>query len=151
MLTYPWKCTVLHCNHLGNTWRVVSTCFPGGYNVKLYISRDMLAWWLLAFLHSVKGKKRRPWEWRWHSIKGLAIWCGEMNSKVSWLEFCDQKRKRIFKMLMVRRRAKDKSDRFISDIKRLQTLSYWTNNRNQIYWLRMKMKVKTSVMDVWTH
>ena len=20
MLTYPWKCTVLHCNHLGNTW-----------------------------------------------------------------------------------------------------------------------------------
>ena len=21
MLTYPWKCTVLHCNHLGNTWK----------------------------------------------------------------------------------------------------------------------------------
>ena len=20
MLTYPWKCTVLHCNHLGNHW-----------------------------------------------------------------------------------------------------------------------------------
>ena len=67
MLTYPWKCTVLHCNHLGNTWKplvlmtrhfdycpsasegdnqsvrssapVVSRCFPGGYNVKLYISR----------------------------------------------------------------------------------------------------------------
>ena len=66
MLTYPWKCTVLHCNHLGNTWKplvlltrhfdyflsasegdnqsvrssapVVSRCFPGGYNVKLYIS-----------------------------------------------------------------------------------------------------------------
>ena len=63
MLTYPWKCTVLHCNHLGNTWKplvlmtrhfdycpsasegdnqsvrssapVVSSCFPGGYNVKL--------------------------------------------------------------------------------------------------------------------
>ena len=62
MLTYPWKCTVLHCNHLGNTWKpmmlmtrhfdccpsanegdtqsvessapVVSRCFPGGYNVK---------------------------------------------------------------------------------------------------------------------
>ena len=80
MLTYPWKCTVLHCNHLGNTWKplvlmtrhfdycpsasegdnqsvgssapVVSRCFPGGYNVKLYISRGRLAWWLLDFLHS---------------------------------------------------------------------------------------------------
>ena len=73
MLTYPWKCTVLHCNHLGKTWKplvlmtrhsegdnqsvgssapVVSRCFPGGYNVKLYISRGRLAWWLLAFLHS---------------------------------------------------------------------------------------------------
>ena len=100
MLTYPWKCTVLHCNHLGNIWKplllmtrhfdycpssaraiikvsghqqqwfpdvsassgnnqsvgssaaVVSRCFPGGYNVKLYISRGRLAWWLLAFLHS---------------------------------------------------------------------------------------------------
>ena len=80
MLTYPWKCTVVHCNHLGNTWKplvlmtrhfdycpsasegdnqsvrssapVVSRCFPGGYNVKLYISRGRLAWWLLAFLHS---------------------------------------------------------------------------------------------------
>ena len=78
MLTYPWKCTVLHCNHLGNIWKplvlmtrhfdycpsaskgdnqsvrssapVVSRCFPGGYNVKLYISRGRLAWWLLAFL-----------------------------------------------------------------------------------------------------
>ena len=80
MLTYPWKCTVLHCNHLGNTWKplvlmtrhfdycpsasegdnqsvrssapVVSRCFPGGYNVKLYISMGRLAWWLLTFLHS---------------------------------------------------------------------------------------------------
>ena len=80
MLTYPWKCTVLHCNHLGNTWKplvlmtrhfdycpsgsegdnqsvrssapVVSRCFPGSYNVKLYISRGKLAWWLLFFLHS---------------------------------------------------------------------------------------------------
>ena len=34
---------------------VVSRCFPGGYNVKLYISRGRLAWWLLAFLHSVNG------------------------------------------------------------------------------------------------
>ena len=73
MLTYPWKCTVLHCNHPENTWKplvlmtrhfdycpsvsessapVVSRCFPGGYNVKLYISKGGLAWWLLAFLHS---------------------------------------------------------------------------------------------------
>ena len=73
MLTYPWKCTVLHCNHLGNTWKplvlmtrhfdycpsasessapVVSRCFPGGYNVKPYISRGRLALWLLACLHS---------------------------------------------------------------------------------------------------
>ena len=78
MLTYPWKCTVLHCNTWetpGNHWcwwpntliitlasaraiikvsgssaPVVSRCFPGGYNVKLYISRGRLAWWLLAFL-----------------------------------------------------------------------------------------------------
>ena len=86
MLTYPWKCTVLHCNHLGNTWKrlvlitwhsdycpsasegdnqsvrssapVVSRCFPGGYNAKLYISRGRLAWWLLAFLHSEGPFKR---------------------------------------------------------------------------------------------
>ena len=31
---------------------VVSRCFPGGYNVKLNISRGRLAWWLLAFLQS---------------------------------------------------------------------------------------------------
>ena len=76
----PWKCTVLHCNHLENTWKplvlmtqhfdycpsarkgdnqsvrssapVFSMCFPGGYNVKVYISRGRLAWWLLAFSHS---------------------------------------------------------------------------------------------------
>ena len=28
---------------------MVSRCFPGGYNIKLYISRGRLAWWLLAF------------------------------------------------------------------------------------------------------
>ena len=28
---------------------MVSRCFPGGYNVKLYISRGRLAWWLLFF------------------------------------------------------------------------------------------------------
>ena len=83
MLTYPWKCTVLHCNHLGNTWKplvlmtrhfdycpsasegdnqsvgssapVVSRCFPGGYNVKLYISRGRLAcgYWLFCTVHDV--------------------------------------------------------------------------------------------------
>ena len=31
---------------------MASRCFPGGYNVKLYISSSRLAWWLLAFLHS---------------------------------------------------------------------------------------------------
>ena len=36
---------------------VVSRCFPGGYNVKLYISRGGLAWWLLAFLCCVKPHK----------------------------------------------------------------------------------------------
>ena len=82
MLTYPWKCTVLHCNHLGNTWKplvlmtqhfdycpsaseslapVVSRCFPGGYNVKLYISRGRLAWWLLAFLHSECNFTANQW------------------------------------------------------------------------------------------
>ena len=29
---------------------MVSGYFPGGYNVKLYISSGRLAWWLLAFL-----------------------------------------------------------------------------------------------------
>ena len=35
---------------VGSSAPVVSRCFPGGYNVKLYISRGRLAWWLLAFL-----------------------------------------------------------------------------------------------------
>ena len=38
---------------------VVSRCFPGGYNVKLYISRGRLAWWLLAFLHSEYCEKAK--------------------------------------------------------------------------------------------
>ena len=37
---------------------MVSRCFPGGYNVKLYISRGRLAWWLLAFLHSVTSYRK---------------------------------------------------------------------------------------------
>ena len=116
MLTYPWKCTVLHCNHLGNTWKplvlmtrcwkplvlmtryrsgntqsvrssvpVVSRCFPGGYNVKLYISRGRLAWWLLAFLHSVgiqniyvKCTTHHPyppcmWAFAWHSHMSFKV------------------------------------------------------------------------------
>ena len=81
MLTYPWKCTVLHCNHLGNTWKplvlmtrhfdycpsasessapAVSRCFPGGYNVKLYISRGRLAWWLLTFFAQWNPKNSLP-------------------------------------------------------------------------------------------
>ena len=91
MLTYPWKCTLLHCNHLGNTWKplvlmaqhldycprasegdnqsvrssapVVSRCFPGGYNVKLYISKGRLAWWLLAFLHSDVAMGVKMWSY----------------------------------------------------------------------------------------
>ena len=27
MLTYPWKCTVLHCNHLWNTWKPLVLAF----------------------------------------------------------------------------------------------------------------------------
>ena len=37
---------------------VVSRCFPGGYNVKLYISNGRLAWWFLAFLHSECNRGR---------------------------------------------------------------------------------------------
>ena len=37
---------------VGSSAPVVSRCFPDGYNVKLYISRGRLTWWLLFFLHS---------------------------------------------------------------------------------------------------
>ena len=87
MLTYPWKCTVLHCHHLGNTWKplVLMTrhfdsaraiikvsghqhqWFPGGYNVKLYVSRGRLAWWLLAFLHSASTSIRTVMQTILHS------------------------------------------------------------------------------------
>ena len=108
MLTYPWKCTVLHCNHLGNTWKplvlmtrhfdycpstsegdnqsvrssapVVSRCFPDGYNVKLYISRGRLAWWLLAFLHSEYADiLSRPQLSTFHSTK-YPSWLGSRSS-----------------------------------------------------------------------
>ena len=50
MLTYPWKCTVLHCNHLGNTWKpLVLMTRHFDYCPS---ARGRLAWWLLAFLHS---------------------------------------------------------------------------------------------------
>ena len=42
---------------------VVSRYFPGGYNVKLYISRGRLASWLLAFLHSVTDCKGSDTTW----------------------------------------------------------------------------------------
>ena len=105
MLTYPWKCIVLHCNHLGNTWKplvlmtrhfdycpnasegdnqsvrslapVVSRCFPGGYNVKLYISRGRLAWWLLAFLHS---------EWCCKSNIDIKMWITSQAPHMGLLE-----------------------------------------------------------------
>ena len=114
MLTYPWKCTVLHCNHLGNTW--VSRCFPGGYNVKLYISRSRLAWWLLAFLCCDSRFKSKyvqehhklfvnfshnenpgafPDESLYEAMNycrnptnGLAPWCYTMDRYTQW-EFCD--------------------------------------------------------------
>ena len=35
---------------LGHQHQWFPGCFPGGYNVKRYISRGRLAWWLLAFL-----------------------------------------------------------------------------------------------------
>ena len=39
---------------------MVSRCFPGGYNVKLYISRGRLAWWLLTFLCCVTSWRCVP-------------------------------------------------------------------------------------------
>ena len=47
MLIYPWKCTVLHCNHLGNTWKplVLMTWHldycPSASEIGLY-------WWITA-------------------------------------------------------------------------------------------------------
>ena len=53
---------------------VVSRCFPGGYNVKLYISRGRLAWWLLAFLHS---------EYLLNGVKSFVIPCTEASMKLT--------------------------------------------------------------------
>ena len=49
---------------VGSSAPVVSRCFPGGYNVKLYISRARLAWWLLAFLCCVENSHfiNSPWD-----------------------------------------------------------------------------------------
>ena len=45
MLTYPWKCTVLHCNHLGNTWK------PLVLMIRHFdYCQSASEWWLLAFL-----------------------------------------------------------------------------------------------------
>ena len=101
MLTYPWKYTVLHCNNLGNIWKplvlmtrhfdycpsasegdnqsvrssapVVSRCFPGCYNVKLYISRGRLAWWLLAFLHSDTKTRGDKDGWRQPNLSFVGL------------------------------------------------------------------------------
>ena len=48
MLTYLWKCTVLHCNHLGNTWKPL-VLMTRHFDYCPSASE----WWLLAFLHSV--------------------------------------------------------------------------------------------------
>ena len=56
---------------------VVSRCFPCGYNVKLYISRGRLAWWLLAFLHSVciyRMHENTPWN-IWTLNMGFCSFC----------------------------------------------------------------------------
>ena len=120
MPTYPWKCTVLHCNHLGNTWKplvlmtwnfdycpsasegdnqsvgssapVVSRCFPGGYNVKLYISRGRLAWWLLAFLYCDRIETEQlEWvqsfsslETKRYIVSGKLQICGQLGVTVTW-------------------------------------------------------------------
>ena len=112
MLTYPWKYTVLHCNHLGNTWKplvlftrhfdycpsasegnnqsvrssapVVSRCFPGGYNVKLYISRCRLAWWLLAFLHSVYLYGYQIWTYHKAHICNLYVFIASLLRLSRW-------------------------------------------------------------------
>ena len=54
---------------------VVSRCFPGGYNVKLYISRGRLAWWLLAFLHSeqVPANKMDSGERRFMKCRAVEV------------------------------------------------------------------------------
>ena len=113
MLTYPCKCTVLHCNHLGNTWKplvlmtrhfdycpsasegdnqsvrssapVVSRCFPGGYNVKLYISRGRLAWWLLAFLHS-ENNSYPCTAWSRPHLDGQIYWLQDQPSSFIYAE-----------------------------------------------------------------
>ena len=36
---------------------IVSRCFPGGYNVRLYISRGRVAWWLLTFFAQCNAQR----------------------------------------------------------------------------------------------
>ena len=52
---------------------MVSRCFPGGYNVKLYISRGRLAWWLLTFLHSVIFEHMSLLQALYHLLKASHI------------------------------------------------------------------------------
>ena len=75
MLTYPWKCTSASegdNQSVRSSAPVVSRCFPGGYNIKLYISRGRLAWWLLAFLHS--GIQRTYWLWMREKFEHVWLW-----------------------------------------------------------------------------
>ena len=72
MLTYPWKCTVLHCNHLGNTWKpLVLMTRHFDYCPSASNGDGGGAWWLLAFLHSDTSNI-------YNSI--LFCWCYEPHS-----------------------------------------------------------------------
>ena len=74
-------------NHHGNNQSVrssapvVSRCFPGGYNVKPYLSRGRLAWWLLAFLCCV------PSPCPWYSSDCTRP-CNRQTSSTHWPTFC---------------------------------------------------------------
>ena len=63
---------------------VVSRCFPGGYNVKLYISRGRLAWWLLAFLHSAVYSKRFHCKW-YFSVTNTKCLKPDKRVAISWI------------------------------------------------------------------
>ena len=84
MLTYPWKCTVLHCNHLGNTWKplVLMTRHIGYCPNASEGDNQMLAWWLarwlLAFVHSVwflysLGSMVSK-SWQWNVLGYIWLW-----------------------------------------------------------------------------
>ena len=61
---------------------MVSRCFPGGYNVKLYISRGRLAWWLLAFLHGDSQGTDISRESKGFCLSKIVITCKEFVARV---------------------------------------------------------------------